>query len=185
MASRNVPGMHGRGNQYTPALLGAYGLSPCHGGGLWAPVVFRREIAGRADAPRQRAGTALVCQPRLLHERSGTSQCCGRLPLLTRCSPLPTERDLTCAPLRTQYFRRAQDQAAGLDWAVRSAGDKREQGGGYPRARCHADSAPSISVLPVAGSAGVWGSGRSRSLAPGAALAHTAGSTRPCRPCPR
>jgi hypothetical protein len=167
--SASVPRIPGWGNGYASARFGAHGLSPYHGGGLrdrepgllWSSNLASsmRALAHRGSAGDSHSSPAVHPSP-----RGGTS-------------PLPTSHSI--------FSGGAKDQAAGLDWAVRSDGDKSEQGGGYPSAQCHADSAPSISVPPVAGSAGVWGSGRSRSLAPGAALAHTAGSTRPGRPCPR
>jgi hypothetical protein len=52
MASRSVPGMHGWGNLYAPLLRGAHRLSLCHGGGLWAPFLFDRGVAGMVDSQR-------------------------------------------------------------------------------------------------------------------------------------
>jgi hypothetical protein len=46
MASASVPGIHGWGNWYAPALLGTLGLSLCHGGGLRAPFLFGHGVAG-------------------------------------------------------------------------------------------------------------------------------------------
>jgi hypothetical protein len=34
MVFTSVPGVHNWGNMYALTLLGAYGLSSCHGGGL-------------------------------------------------------------------------------------------------------------------------------------------------------
>jgi hypothetical protein len=54
MASTNVPGMHGWGNLHRLLVLGALGLSPCHGGGLRAPFLFGRRVVGMAGHTRPR-----------------------------------------------------------------------------------------------------------------------------------
>jgi hypothetical protein len=95
MMSANVPGIPGWGNVYYPSLLGAHGLSPCHGGGLRAPFLFRREVAGLADSTGQRDGTSPVFQHLSQHGVPVTSRFRGRPQLLTRCSPLPTGRGIT------------------------------------------------------------------------------------------
>jgi hypothetical protein len=48
MASVSVPGVHSWGNRHSLSVLGALGLSPCHGGGLRAPFFCGHALAGRA-----------------------------------------------------------------------------------------------------------------------------------------
>jgi hypothetical protein len=60
MASASMPAMPGWGNLYYASLPGTLGLSPRHGGGLRALVLFGRRVAGMADSTRQRAGTFSV-----------------------------------------------------------------------------------------------------------------------------
>jgi hypothetical protein len=52
MASVNVPRISGWGNPYS-SLLGALGPSLCHGGGLGAPFLFGRRVAGIAGIWRK------------------------------------------------------------------------------------------------------------------------------------
>src|SRR5262245_53138105 len=93
MASTSVPGLPGWGNLHAPALLGAYGRSPCHGGGLRAPFLFGSVVAVIAHHSRPRVWTspcflcprmgAIPVQPRFLRSPR----------LLTRvCKPLPDGR---------------------------------------------------------------------------------------------
>jgi hypothetical protein len=136
MMSASVPRIPGWGNGDAPARRGAPGRSPFHAGGLRAPCVSRREVAGRADSPGQHAGTARGLPP----ESPGPSRFRGRLPLLPRASPLPTGRDIPVAHCVLQSVRGSQAPAAGLDGTVRSDADQREHEGGSPRARDHADA---------------------------------------------
>jgi hypothetical protein len=54
MASISIIGIPYWGKLCLP-LLGALGLSLCHGGGLRAPFLFSREVAGLAGAKGPRA----------------------------------------------------------------------------------------------------------------------------------
>ena len=52
MASVSVPGVHSCGNLHHLLVLGALGPSLCHGGGLRAPFLFRRGVAGMVEHSR-------------------------------------------------------------------------------------------------------------------------------------
>ena len=84
MASVNVPGIHNWGNLHSLWVLGATGLSPCHGGSLRAPFLFSHEVADMMAPTTPRAWTFLFF-PRLVQQDvPSKSRFLGRPRLLTR-----------------------------------------------------------------------------------------------------
>ena len=84
MVSTSIPGMHGWGNLYAPALPGAHGLSPCYGGGLGVPFVFGPRVTDRAEATIQRAEASPVLQYPVTRDIPVQLHFLVRLQLLTR-----------------------------------------------------------------------------------------------------
>jgi len=64
MASISIIGMTGWSNPYS-RLLGAFGPSSSHGGGLWALFFFGCRVAGKAAEKRPRVWTSPCCPHRL------------------------------------------------------------------------------------------------------------------------
>jgi len=57
MTSVSVPGVHSWGKLPSLSVLGALGLSPCHGDALRALFLFGHGVAGMADHMRPRSYT--------------------------------------------------------------------------------------------------------------------------------
>ena len=58
MRSVSVPGVPSWGNLHSLSVLGALGLSPCHGDGLRALFFCGQGAAGMADHRRPRSSTS-------------------------------------------------------------------------------------------------------------------------------
>jgi hypothetical protein len=71
------------------------GLSPCHGGGLQAPVFFSLGVAGLAAHLRPSGGMASVFLRPCKHAIPADHRFLRRPQLLTRSVPLPTGRDIS------------------------------------------------------------------------------------------
>ena len=92
MTSASVPGMHGWSNQYHPSLPGAHGSSPRHGGGLRAPFLFGRVVAGTADHMRPKGWTSSVFLRSVQHNFPTKARFLVRPRLLTHLAA-PSEQE--------------------------------------------------------------------------------------------
>jgi hypothetical protein len=91
MASVIVPRMHSWGHLHCSSVLGALGLSPCHGGGLRAPFLFGHVVAFLEDYTRPRVWTSLFFPGQIPHDIPLLLRFLMRPRLLTRMS---TQREL-------------------------------------------------------------------------------------------
>ena len=80
----SVPGVRSRGKRHCLVVLGVLRLSPCHGGGLRAPLLFGPQTCTSPFFQRL-VYSAVLVHPRLLL----------RPRLLTRFADLPTRRHLS------------------------------------------------------------------------------------------
>ena len=85
MASTSIIGMTGWGNPYS-RLLDALEPSPSRGGGLGAPFLFGRRVAGMADHTRPRVWTSPFFQRPVQHDFPLYPRFLRRPQLLTRLS---------------------------------------------------------------------------------------------------
>jgi hypothetical protein len=94
MASVSLPGVHSWGNLHYSSVLGALGLSPCHGDGLRAPFLLGYEVNGIAAHTKPRVLASPFFPLLFQHDVLCKSRFLVRPRLLTRISAPSEKREL-------------------------------------------------------------------------------------------